>query len=94
MDTILSDIQKANKKVIGHYRYKCGIAPSDIANTLKDSKARFFFESPDGQNYEFYMALMDLGYKEKFFKAPYYWEIEKDGFSVNYVEGDLYITKN
>ena len=87
------DLRIANRKVVRRANYMCGIVENglDVEN-LKDEKAQFFFESPDGQDYELYMALRDIGYREKFFKAPYYWRVEKHGFAIEYVEGDVYLT--
>lgn len=79
-----------NSKVCECYKYECGIVDSDVSK-LKDGKAQFFFLSPDMQNLDFYQELRKAGWSDKEYDAHYFWKVEKDGVSVQYVEGGVYI---
>lgn len=91
MKTAINDLMKANKKVTSKTRYSCGIMESPEG--IKEDRAQFFFESPDGQDYEFFAALRGLGWADAGFNAPYYWNVIKDGIKISYVEGDVYVNQ-
>jgi len=84
-----SDIMQIDANIKAHTRYTCG-----LEGEWKDeeSRSRSFFSSPDDQRTELFYALMKMGYIEKFYNAPYYWKVAKNGVEVLYIEGDLYLT--
>jgi len=51
---------------------------------------RGFMFSPDGQDFDFMMRLMDKGYKELYYTAPYHWGLinPKEKMIKTYTEGD------
>lgn len=91
MGNAVREVINANTAVRKLYKYDCGITEIGLDN-LKDDKAKFFFQSPDGQDYVFYMKLCDAGFKEDFFSAPYHWGVQKNGVAVCYIEGDVYLS--
>ena len=52
---------------------------------------RSFMLSPDGQDFGLMMKLMNEGYKELYYSAPYYWGLANPDEKkvVNYTEGDV-----
>ena len=86
-------LQKANDKITRRYNYPCGLEPDDKGKTLRDDRATFFFSSPDGQNGELYYELTKLGFRHSKYHAEYYWKVRKDGFAIDYTEGDVYVYK-
>lgn len=89
MEQAIHDIRKANAIIKRQYRYNCGLMEDDT--NIKDSRAKFFFESPDGQNGDLFCELKKLGYINSGYNAPYYWGVSKDGYHIQYTEGDIYI---
>lgn len=89
MENALTDLRQADKIIKKRHRYACGL---DETEDIKEERARFFFSSPDGQNYELLSELQRLGWGHTKYQAPYFWRTHKDGVQLEYVEGDIYIT--
>lgn len=89
MEKALIDLRVADRIIKRRNRYFCGI----VNESEKDSIGcgDLFFESPDGQNGELYMELRKLGWRNAGYSAEYYWKVIKDGYFIEYVEGDIYI---
>jgi len=91
--TIISatfDLMTANRLVTKNHKYSCGV-DIDIEKEFKDERADFFFNSPDRQDGELYYALKKLGWLNKKYEAPYYWQVRRDKVIISYTEGDIYI---
>ncbi len=50
-----------------------------------------FFEDWDGDKIRFYYLLKGKGWQTISYEAPYLWKLSKDGYYLEYVEGDVYI---
>ena len=52
---------------------------------------RGFMFSPNGQDMNYFLKLLDRGYKEIYYTAPYHWSVvnPKNGDFVTYTEGDI-----
>lgn len=94
MQQAINDLKKADSIIKKRTRYNCGLLDDDQTEGIKESRARFFFESPDGQNYELLHELQKLGWRSGKYEAPYFWRMSKDGITIEYVEGDVYLTTN
>lgn len=81
------DIWDADRKIKKRTRYPCGLT-EDI---MKCEDAVYFFESPDGQNYELRQELIKKGWEHNEYSAPYYWKLRKGALCISFVEGDVYI---
>lgn len=90
-ESAIRDLMEADSIIKKRHRYNCGLMDEDKAKDIKGTGAYFFFESPDGQNGELYYELRKLGYINSGYNAPYYWGVSKDGFHIQYTEGDVYI---
>lgn len=88
----IKDLQAADKIIKKRHRYFCGLTSDDVAQSLKDGRANFFFESPDGQNGELRYELIKLGWNSGHREAEYSWNVFKDGVHITYTEGDIYLT--
>lgn len=86
----IQDLKAANRTVRRRQRYACGL--EEGSENVQEQRARFFFNSPDGQNGELYYELRKLGWRTSGYEAEYYWGVSKDGVRIEYVEGDVYIT--
>ena len=86
----IEELKKANKTITNRHRYSCGLEEEDAE--LKDGRATFFFNSPDGQNGELYYELKKLGWRHSKYEAEYHWSVRKDNCKITYVEGDIYVT--
>lgn len=53
--------------------------------------AVFFLENWDDERGSFLRCLQKTGFNIVWLKAPYHWKVEKEGVSVEYVEGDVYV---
>lgn len=93
MQSIINDLIEADKLIKAQSNYSCGLENKETAKEIKDDKASFFFNSPDGQNGALYYALKSLGFKHSMYEAEYYWRVSKDGYTISYTEGDIYIKK-
>lgn len=93
----IGEIATAVSKILEKsYKYSCGLTHLDGGhkwshNGIKQptTKASGFFESPDGQNGEFYYALKDIGMEHHFFNAEYHWGVRKGNIILTYTEGDI-----
>jgi hypothetical protein len=83
------DIRIANSEIRKRHRYFCGLVTDEEKDNI--GCGDLFFESPDGQNGELYMELKNMGYRNAGYNAEYYWKVRKDGFMVEFTEGDIYI---
>jgi len=84
-------LKEADRKIKKAHRYACGLE-EERAEDLKDERATFFFNSPDGQNGELFYKLKELGFRTSGYNAQYDWGVSKDGVKIKYTEGDIYIT--
>ena len=78
--------QKVSKLVEKRHRYACGIERLEVNES---GKGVGFFLSPDGQNGEFYYALLDVGFRHHFRVAEYHWGVRLGKIILTYTEGDL-----
>lgn len=84
----IDDLYKTNRIIKKRHRYECGLEED---SDIKESRARFFFLSPDGQNGELYCELRKMGWRNSGYAAEYYWGVSKDGIKIQYTEGDIYL---
>lgn len=91
MEQAIQDLKTANRVIKKRHRYNCGLMDEDRTEGIKESRADFFFESPDGQNGELYYELRNMGWRNSGYNAEYYWGVSKDGFHIQYTEGDVYV---
>lgn len=52
-----------------------------------------FLENWDAERLTFRNELIDRGWKDAGYAAPYHWKLIKKGHLLEYVEGDVYITR-
>ena len=90
-EDVVRDLKEADTIIKGRHRYNCGLMGEDKTKGIMAGRADFFFESPDGQNGELYYEMRKLGYRNSGYNAPYHWGVSKDGFHIEYVEGDVYV---
>jgi hypothetical protein len=76
----------SNKIIEPRHRYSCGVERLEVG---ENGKAIGFFNSPDGQNGEFFRALLSVGCQRHFYKAEYHWGVRKGNIILTYTEGDL-----
>lgn len=94
----ICEIATAVSKILEkNHRYSCGLESLEVKDgkwsyngiEQPNQKAGGFFESPDGQNGEFYYALKDVGMEHHFFNAEYHWGVRKGNIILTYTEGDI-----
>lgn len=86
----IEDLKKADRIIKKRHRYTCGLEED---SEVKEERASFFFQSPDGQNGELFYELRKLGWRNAGHNAEYYWKVSKDGVQISYTEGDIYLSK-
>ena len=97
VESVVNIAKIVSREVAKKHRYNCGIDTLEISDSKwfykgieqPNPKARGFFESPDGQNGEFYYSLKDVGFTHHFYMAEYYWGVKKGNVILTYTEGDL-----
>ena len=97
VESVCKIIETVSEMINRKYRYGCGITELSVSNTSwsykgvdqPNDKATGFFESPDGQNGEFYYALLDVGFSHHFRNAEYHWGVRMGNIIVSYTEGDI-----
>lgn len=88
---IVIKVAKAVSQILEkRHRYTCGIESLEIN---ENGNGVGFFLSPDGQNGEFYYALIDVGFRRHFYQAEYHWGVRKGDIVLTYTEGDLSVYK-
>jgi len=88
--------EQVSKLVERRYRYSCGLEEFRFTekwsyNFVEQPNAKIygFFNSPDGQNGEFYWALRDVGFAHHFRMAEYHWGVRMGKIILTYTEGDV-----
>ena len=97
MENLIALLKKADTIIKKRHRYSCGLVADPVAQGLqgdsgiKEDRARFFFESPDGQNGELYYVLRELGLVNAGYVAEYHWKLREKGtgWFLTYTEGDV-----
>jgi hypothetical protein len=88
-ENAIVDLRIANREIRKRHNYFCGLVSDDVRDSI--GCGDLFFESPDGQNGELFYELRKMGWRNAGFNAEYYWKVTKDGWIIEYVEGDVYI---
>jgi len=96
VETVCEIAKKVSTIIERNHRYSCGLEKLDITGPWSykkmpqpNPKASGFFESPDGQNGEFYYALLDVGFEHHFRNAEYHWGVRKGNIILTNTEGDI-----
>ncbi|UOF78925.1 hypothetical protein [Caudoviricetes sp.] len=87
---VIAAAEMISKFIEKRHRYTCGLEEIKVT---EQGKAFGFFQSPDGQNGEFFYALIDAGFRRHFYQAEYYWAVAKGDIILQYTEGDISIFK-
>jgi hypothetical protein len=97
LESVVHLAQLVNQVLIKKHRYSCGLESLEISTNKwsyrgieqPNPKAHGFFNSPDGQNGEFYWALRDAGFAHHFRMAEYHWGVRMGKIILTYTEGDV-----
>ena len=66
---------------------------SPKAAGVMESRARFFLENHDSERTQFHTLLKRAGFIDAGYRAPYAWKVRFGGIFVEYVEGDVYVSR-
>lgn len=94
--TMITVAQEVSKLIEKDHRYACGLETGIVEGRWSykgieqpNTKASGFFNSPDGQNGEFYYALKQVGCLHHFYMAEYHWGVRLGKIILTYTEGDI-----
>jgi hypothetical protein len=87
---VVAVAEAVSKVVEKRHRYNCGLERLEVGES---GKAYGFFNSPDGQNGEYFSALKEVGFRHHFYQAEYYWGVRLGNSKIilTYTEGDIAI---
>ena len=86
VETLKSVAEEVTKKHGGNFWEKA---------SHKAPGADFFLEAPNFQDTKLYEWLRACGFQDykNGYEVPYKWLIKKNGVSISYVEGDIYVNQ-
>jgi hypothetical protein len=85
----IKSLKEVNDQIKVDYDYSNGLDDEPKMNA--DGIVTAFYVSPDYQNERLYYTLIQDGWRNAGYNAPYYWKVRRGKVVLTYTEGDISI---